>query len=126
MSNWLKTAGCECAVCGPDPCTAGSCLCNLTLSTSGGDEGYTHDFDASSDFVTARDIYIDFESYTVKDQLLIYADGVLVYDSGCIGAHVTPTVTIPAGTLIVTVTIVPNCEGTIGTAWDLYITCEAL
>lgn len=100
-----------------------SIFCHLTLNTSGGDAGYDQTFDVTGDFSADRNVYVDFESYTVKDQLLIYANAVLVYDSGCIGAHVTPTILMPAGTTSVRVNVVPNCEGTTGTAWLLSITC---
>jgi hypothetical protein len=125
MTDWLKTVGCECDECGTTACATDACLCSLDLNTSGGDAGYDHTFDTTGDFTSTRDIYPDFQSYTVKDQLLIYANGVLVYDSGCIGAHVTPTVSIASGTTSVRVQVVPNCEGTVGTAWLLSITCAA-
>lgn len=98
-------------------------FCHLTLDTAGGDAGYDNTFDVTGDFTSARNIYVDFESYTVKDQLLIYANGSLVYDSGCIGARVMPTVAMPAGTTNSRVVVVANCEGTTGTLWVLGITC---
>jgi hypothetical protein len=98
----------------------------LNLNTAGGDEGFSQTYDVSGEFIYNRDIYVDFESYTVKDRLVIYAGSSIVYDSGCIGAHVTPTVTIPGGTTAVTVIIYANCEGTIGTGWTLSITCALI
>lgn len=123
---WIKQVGCECAECGPDECTAGECLCNLNLNTAGGDAGYDETFDVTGDFVSNRDIYVDFESYTIKDQLIIKANGSTIYDSGCIGAHVTPTVTVPGGTTSVEIIVVPDCEGGTGTAWTVAITCADL
>jgi hypothetical protein len=123
---WLLTQNCECTKCGKDPCDTEACLCLLNLDTAGGDEGFSQTYDVSGEFVSNRDIYIDFESYTVKDQLVIYAGSSIVYDSGCIGAHVTPTVTIPGGTTSVTVIVYANCEGTTGTAWTLSITCQTI
>ena len=123
MTDWLKTVDCECAGCGSTPCSVDECLCAVDLNTSGGDDGYDHTFDTTGDFTSARDVYVDFQSYTVKDQLRIYANGTLVYDSGCIGAHVTPTVSIPSGTTSVRVEVVPNCDSGSGTAWILSITC---
>ena len=126
MAVTVKSKGCECANCEDDPCEEGVCFCNLTLNTSGGDAGYDNTFDVTGDFVGARNIAVDFESYTVKDQLLIYANGSLIYDSGCIGAHVTPTVSVPGGTTTARVVVVANCEGTTGTAWVLSIACAPL
>jgi len=113
--------------CGSSSCTftfqVDTDYCRLTLDTAGGDAGYDNTFDVTGDFTTARNIYVDFESYTVKDQLLIYANGSLVYDSGCIGARVMPTVAMPAGTTNSRVVVVANCEGTTDTLWVLGITC---
>lgn len=103
-----------------------SALCGLTLNTSGGDAGYDETFDVAGDFTSARDIYVDFESFTVKDRLIISANGSSIYDSGCIGANVTPTVNGPSGTTSVRVQVIPNCEGTTGTAWTLRIECAPL
>lgn len=104
----------------------GSALCALTLDTSGGDSGYDQTFDVTGDFAAARDIYVGLETYTIKDQLLIDANGSNIYDSGCIGAQVTPTVNVPSGTTSVRVRIIPLCDGGSGTAWILSITCASL
>ena len=98
-------------------------FCRLTLGTSGGDSGYSGSFYVAPDFVTARDIYIDFESYTVQDRLRIEADGVEIYNSGCIGSHVTPTVNVPAGTVNAGVYVDARCAGGGTTLWVLSITC---
>jgi hypothetical protein len=102
---------------------ADACFCGLDLDTSGGDECYDRTFDVTDDFISARYITIDFESYTIKDQLLIDADGVNIYDSGCVGAHINTSVLVPAGTTSARVRVVCNCEGTTGTLWTLNITC---
>lgn len=99
-------------------------FCRLTVGTSGGDGGYSSSFYVAPDFVASRNIYIDFESYTVKDRLRIYADGVEIYNSGCIGGRVTPTVNVPGGTINVDVYVDPRCEGgSASTLWVLEITC---
>lgn len=126
---WIKQVGCDCEECGPDPCTPGACLCNLALNTEGGEAGYSQEFDTGTGFVSARDLYIVFESFGIKDQLLIIADGITVYDSGCVGTFgtpLTPTVTIPGGTASVVVQVIPHCDplDSGATAWTLEITCE--
>lgn len=103
--------------------TTGGSICSLDISASGGNDGYSNFFYVAPDFTSARDIYVDFESYTVKDRLRIIADSVEIYNSGCIGARVTPTVNIPAGTVNVDIYVDPNCGGTSDTAWVLSITC---
>lgn len=111
----------KCCECQENVCD--TCFCDLTLDTAGGDAGYNHTFDVTGDFPTARDIYVDFESYTIKDRLIIKADGVEKYNSGCIGAHVTPTVNIPAFTTSAQVIVEADCDGGTGTLWVLSITC---
>jgi len=101
--------------------TVASIFCNLIIS--GGDAGYDNTFNVTGEFTSTRNIYVDYDAYIVEDQLLIYANGSLVYDSGCIGTHVTPTVSIPSGTTSCRVVIVPNCTGGSGTFWLVGITC---
>ena len=112
-----------CTTCTTRPCD--TCFCGLNLNTAGGDAGYDNTFSTPTEFATARNIYVGFESYTIKDRLMIYANWVLVYDSGCIAGYVSPTILIPAGTTTVRVVVIPNCEGTIGTAWTLTIVCAS-
>lgn len=129
MTAWLRSVNCECLNCGEDPCDETACFCNLNLNTAGGDDGYSNIFDVTGEFPSDRDITVEFATYVVKDRLVITANGSPVYDSNCIATDGTPvstTVTIPAGTTSVTVTVIPNCAGTTGTAWALSITCEPL
>jgi len=106
-------------------------LCSLHLNSSGGDEGFYNIFDVSEDtiedgFYTVID---NFTTYNKKDRLLIYADGVTVYDSGCIATNDTGIISgeevwIPIGTSEVGIRVFPNCEGTSGTAWVLKLHCK--
>lgn len=98
-------------------------FCDLTVEADGGDEGFDRTFDVTGDFTSDRNIFVDFETFTVKDRLIIYANGVSVYDSGCISGSVSPTILIPAGTTSARVQIIPNCEGTSETIWTLSILC---
>lgn len=99
-------------------------FCDLTVDAAGGDAGFDQTFDVTGDFPSDRNVFVDFETYTVKDRLMIYADASLVYDSGCISGNVTPTVVIPSGTTSARVHVIPNCDGTATTLWTLNITCE--
>jgi hypothetical protein len=123
MAIFVKSLNCLCSTCGTDPCIAELCFCDLTLNTAGGSAGYDETFNVTGDFTAARNIYIDFNSFTVKDQLLIYANGSLIYDSGCISGNVTPTVNVPSGTTSARVVVVPDCASMGVTAWTLDIDC---
>lgn len=105
-------------------CTHHSTLCDLNLNSAGGDEGFDQDYPASEFSARGGNLFVEFEAYSVKDQLILEADSGVLYDSGCISGHVSPTVTLPPGTTHLHVRVVPNCEGTSGTAWVLSITCE--
>ena len=106
-------------------------LCSVNLDSVGGDEGYFNVWDVSSQTIgSGFSLIIDnFTTYNKKDRLLIYVDGVTVYDSGCIATNDTGiisgvSVTIPIGTSEVGIRIVPNCEGTTETEWLLQLHCE--
>jgi hypothetical protein len=123
MATFIVSKCSPCLNCSSDPCVEADCFCNLTLNTAGGALGYDETFDVTGDFTSARNIYIDFNAFTVKDQLLIYANGSLIYDSGCISGNVTPTVNVPSGTTSARVVVVPDCASTGVTAWTLDIDC---
>ena len=115
-------------------------LCDLALDSAGGDEGYVADFPLKR---TSYDtpLSIRFATYTIKDQLVICADplepysgtasaaaisGTVLYDSGCISTTSDPDyerVTLPKETKVVRIIVIPNCEGTRGTAWALKVIC---
>lgn len=64
---------------------------------------------------------IGFDAQSVKDRLRVYDDGVLVIDTGCISGSVIYPGVGYAGVLRFEVT--PNCDGGVGTGWDLTLTC---
>ena len=121
MPGWLRTTNCACAGCGPSNCAPPFCCTNL--DTSGGDAGYYAVYNVTGQFSSTTNINVFFETYTIKDRLVIAADGVNLYDSGCISGNVSPVVGIPGGTLNVSINVLANCEGTNGTAWVLQISC---
>jgi hypothetical protein len=98
--------------------------CNILIQKVGDDEPYSKTFDISSyeTFV----LQTRFKTYYLKDQLIIKEDGVTVYNSGCVStgnAFLVNYVEISGSASTLTIEVVPNCEGTVGTVWVLETLC---
>ena len=98
-------------------------LCGLNINSVGGDAGYDVTYDVSSDFVSGGTINVLFNAQTIKDQLILFANDSMIVDTGCISGSYSQSTSISAGTTTIRVQVIPNCEGTTGTAWTLSITC---
>ena len=59
--------------------------CAIQLDSAGGDDGLdeTYNFPA---LANAQTVFFNFIALSQEDQLLVYIDGGLAYDTGCIGA----------------------------------------
>ena len=124
---WLKTVGCQCPECGPDPCTPG-CPCNVSEIHSGGNEGFDQTFDLNSSghplgAAASLDVDYDFD-VVVSDQIQVYIDGVLEYDSGCVLGTGGTTIALPAGAETVRVVITAQCAGSGDTEWSFSLACS--
>ena len=106
-----------------NPCASRDEFCTVGVSELGTDVGYDETFDGTCDFTSARDIDLDFEAWNHNSQLIIYANGVSIYDSGCIIGHPLVTVTVPGGTTSLRFLVVVNCAGGAGGSWDLFVQC---
>lgn len=123
MGTWIYTSDLNgiCCTCQPEVCD--SCFCTLNLNTAGGDAGYDVTYNTTGQFTSSKSISVTFEAFTVKDQLIIYANGSSILDTGCVSGTNYSSPTVPSGTTSVRVKVVPNCEGTTSTAWTLEIKC---
>lgn len=67
----------------------------------------------------------DYDTYFVKDRITIIYEGNIIYDSGCIGTEGIKTefITYSGNSTKITIQVEPNCEGTVGTAWDFTVYC---
>ena len=122
MAIWIPALGCECTECGPDPCTPG-CACTFTASEFG-DTGGSYVYDVTGQFVFESDLSITFvaPAPTATARLQVYADGVSVYDSGCISTGASATVAIPAGTTEIEA-VVTICVSTGEDDWSFDLAC---
>lgn len=110
--------------CGSTTCpfylTLIQCSCPITLSVTGGPESY------SNTVPTTGCGYVNYtyDMFSVdSDQLLVYADSTLVYDSGCVLGTGSGTFFIPPGTSNITVIVNAGCAGPSATQWSFSLFC---
>jgi len=65
----------------------------------------------------------DWNTYTQQDQILIWYEGNVIFDSGCIGSYGSPSVSFGGTSTEIRVDVIPNCAGGSGTAWDFTVNC---
>ncbi len=93
--------------------------CNDTVQ-QGGDAPEAIEIDLGN-----RDGQATFEwnMVSVKDQMRVFVDGVLVHDTQCVSGTGTQPFSVPPGSRTVRVEVNPNCEGTPSTVWDFKVLC---
>lgn len=64
-----------------------------------------------------------YETYYQQDQILVKYQGNTLFDTGCVGAGGTKTLTYSGSATQITVQVIPNCAGGSGTAWDYAVAC---
>ncbi len=120
---FLKTVGCGCPGCGPDPCTSPSC-CTIG-ETDAGTGVFEHTFDVTGQFPVAADVSLQasFAANGTGAQLELIANGVSVFSTGCVTNYdSTHTETIPAGTTELKVKLT-FCSGATSVEWDYLLEC---
>jgi hypothetical protein len=107
--------------CHPQFMPAGTCqeVCDANTH-QGGDTPETHQVEmgqASGSFT------FSYDTYTVKDQIIVSYAGTQLFDTGCVGEANNVPLTYSGTSTKITVTVNPNCEGTTGTAWNFTVGC---
>lgn len=100
-----------------------SSICDLSLDSAGGDEGFDETFNSGNGGYTLE---LTYETYRVKDRIILYDNnGSILFDSGCVGTQgeAVENIAVPEGTTSIRVVVEPNCEGGSGTAWYLSVRC---
>jgi hypothetical protein len=66
-----------------------------------------------------------YETYTVKDQMLVRYEGATLFDSGCVGTDGSKTKSIAYNgkSSQISVQVIPNCAGTNSTGWEYRVNC---
>ena len=71
-------------------------------------------------------INFQYETYLVKDRIIIVYENTNIFDSGCVGTNGLMSTTVTSGqSKEIRVDVEPNCEGTTGTAWYFIIGCAS-
>ncbi|MEW8221719.1 MAG: hypothetical protein AB2729_05225, partial [Candidatus Thiodiazotropha taylori] len=64
-----------------------------------------------------------YETYNIRDRLRLHYEGELLFDSGCVGEDRTVPINYSGNSSVIAVEVIPNCEGTSGTAWEYTVNC---
>ncbi len=98
-------------------------LCCGDVTEAGGDTPESHEHELG---LTRGEFVFAYETYTVKDHMVVLYEGSTLFDTGCVGTqgYRSTTIRYAGNSHKVTVHVLPNCEGyTSGTAWEYQITC---
>ena len=72
---------------------------------------------------TAGTFDFSYQTYSIEDQILVKYQGNTIFDTGCVGASGTKTLTYAGSSTQIVVQVLPNCKGGSGTAWDYTVAC---
>lgn len=93
--------------------------CNDTQK-AGGDAPEVHQIDLG---VTSGVFKFDYQTFDVKDQIIISHGGRTIFNSGCVGESRSVQVQFSGYTTMIEVRVNPNCAGSSGTAWNFTVHC---
>ena len=93
--------------------------CNDTQK-AGGDAPEVHHIDLG---VTSGVFRFDYQTFDVKDQIIISQGGRTIFNTGCVGESRSVQVQFGGYTTMIEVRVNPNCAGSSGTAWNFTVHC---
>jgi hypothetical protein len=93
--------------------------CNA-VTFPGGDTPETHIVNLGQKSGTFN---FDYQTYYQRDRMTVTYEGVVIFDTGCVGTYQTQAITYSGGSSTVTVDVYPNCAGGYGTAWWFTVHC---
>ncbi|MBF0319699.1 MAG: hypothetical protein HQL01_07850 [Nitrospirae bacterium] len=64
-----------------------------------------------------------YDTYSVKDQMVVSYEGKTLHDTGCVGKSGSVALSYSGTSTEVTVAVTPNCAGETGTAWNFTVGC---
>jgi hypothetical protein len=86
----------------------------------GGDAPEIHNIDLGTTFGS---FVLDYDVYTVKDQIIVTQGGIKLYDSGCVSGSQSIRLNLNGYSSKISVRINPNCAGESGTSWTFTVHC---
>jgi hypothetical protein len=93
--------------------------CNDTQK-AGGDAPEVHVIDLG---MTSGVFRFDYQTFSVKDQIIISQGGMTIFNSGCVGESRSVQVQFGGYTSVIEVRVNPNCSGSTNTAWNFTVHC---
>ena len=90
-------------------------ICDIDLNGAGGIEGFDQTYSA-----TSGTLHIEFEAYSVPDQLILTGDTGELLNTGMMSGHLSQDLVVPSGTTSIRVQVIGSSSGT---AWTLRIYC---
>ncbi|MBF0538355.1 MAG: VCBS repeat-containing protein [Nitrospirae bacterium] len=96
-----------------------SLTCN-TVTNAGSDKPESFTFDMGA---TSGTFYLDYNTYTIEDEIFVYYQGTLLYDTGCVGKSDSVPLSFSGTSSVISVSVTPNCTGTTSTAWTFTVSC---
>lgn len=95
--------------------------CNDTQK-AGGNAPEVHRIDLG---VTSGTFRFDYQTFDIKDQIIISQGGMTIFNTGCVGESRSVQVQFSGYTTMIEVRVNPNCAGSSGTAWNFTVHCPA-
>ncbi len=96
--------------------------CNDTQK-AGGDAPEVHQIDLG---ITSGVFRFDYQTYSVKDQIIISQGGRTIFSSGCVGETRSVNIQFSGFTSVIEVRVNPNCAGSTGTQWNFTVHCPSV
>jgi hypothetical protein len=131
MADFIITTDCDCG-CG-SPCAGACCTISegdltTTIFDSDNPGEKTNTYDVTGQFPADADVefYFDTGFSDCYAEFVVKANGVTIYDSGCVAdaSGSTHIITVPGGTTSLSVTVTWGCSGTwIECGWLYTIDC---
>ncbi|MDB4584256.1 hypothetical protein N9164_13980 [Draconibacterium sp.] len=87
---------------------------------AGGDAPEVHTIDLGQSYGS---FVLDYEVYSVKDQIIVTQSGQIIFNSGCISGSNSVSLNLNGFSSQVTVRVNPNCDGSSGTKWNFTVHC---
>jgi hypothetical protein len=72
---------------------------------------------------TAGTFAFAYETYSQEDQIIVRYMGGTLFDTGCVGANGTRSLSYAGTSSQITVQVIPNCKGGSGTSWNYTVSC---
>lgn len=129
MAIWIKSPrGGDCCACRPDVCDDCCTLDEYNFGNQATPGNATYDYSVTGQFGGGGTVYLDYTTdfSGCYARFRVYADAVEIYDTGCVEQPTWATsaaITIPAGTIQISVRVDWGCSGTwteCGWEYDIY------